>query len=132
MSTNPINHIKTPGIQPQTDQHVQKGNNATNLGNGPDFQSLLRKALESEAPLKFSKHVQSRIDQRGISMDSVQMDSLQQAVGLAAEKGIKDSLVVVQDAAFIVNVPSKTVVTALDQVEMKQRVFTNIDGAVFY
>ena len=60
------------------------------------------------------------------------MQSLKNAVGLAAEKGVRDSLVVVQDAAFIVNVPSRTVITALDSTETNQRVFTNIDGAVIY
>lgn len=32
--------------------------------------------------------------------------------------------------AFIVNVPNQTVVTALDQNESNEKVFTNIDGAV--
>ena len=38
--------------------------------------------------------------------------------------------VLVDDIAFIVNVPSKTVVTAMDQAETNSNVFTNIDGAV--
>ena len=46
------------------------------------------------------------------------------------EKGIKDSLILVDQLAFIVNVPSSTVVTAMDQTENKSNVFTNIDGAV--
>ncbi|KAA3659194.1 MAG: flagellar biosynthesis protein [Calditrichaeota bacterium] len=130
MTANPINN-KIPGIQPPNGERVQSGKSVSGAEKGISFQSLLQKALNSEEPLKFSKHVQARIDQRGISMNAMQMDALQQAVGLAAEKGIRDSLVVVQDAAFIVNVPSKTVITALNQNEMQQRVFTNIDGAVF-
>ncbi len=130
MNTNPLNPNKTTGVQPQQERLVRKGVGSS--GDGPDFKSLLDKALRPGESLKFSRHVQSRIDQRGIAIDSTRMQSLQHAVGLAAEKGIRDSLVVVQDAAFIVNIPSKTVVTALDQVDLKQRVFTNIDGAVFY
>ncbi|MCA9734898.1 MAG: flagellar biosynthesis protein [Deferribacteres bacterium] len=131
MNANPINY-KIAAIQPPTGDRVQAGKNTGDSGQRLDFQSLLQKALQSDDQLKFSKHVQARIDQRGIAMDTMQMDSLRQAVGLAEEKGIRDSLVVVQDAAFIVNVPSKTVITALNQNEMQQRVFTNIDGAVFY
>ena len=32
--------------------------------------------------------------------------------------------------SFIVNVPNKTVVTAMDQTESEDNVYTNIDGAV--
>ena len=49
---------------------------------------------------------------------------------IAEEKGIKESLVLVDNLAFIVNVPSSTVVTAMDQTETRQNTFTNIDGAV--
>ena len=48
----------------------------------------------------------------------------------ASEKGIKESLVIVDSLAFIVNVPNQTVVTAMDQTESDENVFTNIDGAV--
>ena len=55
---------------------------------------------------------------------------LQEGVKRAGEKGIKDSLVVVDSYAFIVNIPNKTVVTAMDQGETGDHIFTNIDGAV--
>ena len=45
-------------------------------------------------------------------------------------KGVNESLVLVDNLAFIVNVPNKTVVTAMDQEETNANVFTNIDGAV--
>ena len=48
----------------------------------------------------------------------------------ASEKGINETLVIVDSLAFIVNVPNKTVVTAMDQKEAADNIFTNIDGAV--
>ena len=36
----------------------------------------------------------------------------------------------VDDLAFIVNVKNNTVITAMDQAETGESVFTNIDGAV--
>ena len=48
----------------------------------------------------------------------------------AQEKGIKESLVLVDSLAFIVNIPNKTVVTAMDQTDAQTNVFTNIDGAI--
>ena len=56
--------------------------------------------------------------------------SVKDVVEQAHAKGIKDSLVLVDSLAFIVNVPSKTVVTAMDQTETQSNIFTNIDGAV--
>jgi hypothetical protein len=35
------------------------------------------------------------------------------------------------EKAFIINVPNAKVITALTQDEMKENIFTNIDGAVF-
>ncbi len=55
---------------------------------------------------------------------------LESGVAKASEKGIRDSLVMIDSLAFIVNVPNKTVVTAMDQAEQQDNIFTNIDGAV--
>ena len=57
-------------------------------------------------------------------------DKINQAVDRASEKGVKDSLVIVDDMAFIVNVKNRVVVTAVNNEELKKNVFTNIDGAV--
>ena len=67
---------------------------------------------------------------RNISLSDQQSERLEAGVEMAEKKGIKESLVVVDSLAFIVNVPSRTVVTAMDQNESENNVFTNIDGAV--
>ena len=46
-------------------------------------------------------------------------------------KGSKDSLVMVDDTALIVNIPNKTVVTAMQVKGENENVFTNIDSVVF-
>ena len=58
------------------------------------------------------------------------MERLQAGTLKAGAKGIKESLVIVDQLAFIVNVPNNTVVTAMRQAETDEKVFTNIDGAV--
>ena len=67
---------------------------------------------------------------RNIELTRDQMDRLNQGKIEAGEKGIKDSLILIDQLAFIVNVPNNTVVTAMDQTENNNNVFTNIDGAV--
>ena len=48
----------------------------------------------------------------------------------AEQKGSKDSLVLLDDLAFVVSVKNKTVVTAVDSNRAKENVFTNIDSVV--
>ncbi|SDA64138.1 flagellar operon protein [Butyrivibrio sp. INlla18] len=100
------------------------------------FANILKKAEESvdnnigSESLKFSKHAVNRLSDRNIELTKEQMARLEHGKIEASEKGIKDSLILIDQLAFIVNVPNNTVVTAMDQTENKSNVFTNIDGAV--
>lgn len=93
--------------------------------NGAKFQQILDQKV-----LKFSLHAQTRLQQRGIELDVNHLKKLEGAIDQVAAKGAKDSLLVMNDLAFIVNVKSRTVVTALDSSAMNNNVFTQIDSAV--
>lgn len=82
------------------------------------------------ALLKFSHHAEMRMAQRGIQLPSEGLTQISEAVDSAAQKGAKDSLIVYRDIAMIVNVPTRTVVTALDGAQLKSNVFTQIDSAI--
>ena len=76
--------------------------------------------LQSTADrVRFSKHAARRLETRNISMTKEQQ---------AEEKGMTESLVMVDDLAFILNVKNKTIVTAVN--DTSNAVFTNIDGAI--
>ncbi len=92
-------------------------------------QVLAAKSLD-QGGLKFSKHAAFRLSDRGIQMTQDQLTRLESGTRKAAEKGIRDSLVLVDDMAFIVNVPNQTVVTAMGSEDATENVFTNINGAV--
>ena len=83
---------------------------------------------QTTSEVKFSKHANERLQSRNIDLSDSQKERLNQAVKTAGEKGIKESLVMLDDLAFIVNVKNNTVVTAITNGE--QKVFSNIDGAV--
>jgi flagellar operon protein len=70
------------------------------------------------------------MEDRNIQLSEEQNERLESGVTKASEKGINESLVMVDSLAFIVNVPNRTVVTAMDQNESNHQIFTNIDGAV--
>lgn len=92
---------------------------------GPSFQQVL-----DQKALKFSHHAEVRLQQRGIELKADQLAKLECAIDQAAAKGAKDSLMLMNDMAFIVNVKNRTVVTAMDGNAMKNNVFTKIDSAV--
>ena len=83
---------------------------------------------QTTSEVKFSKHANERLQRRNIDLSDSQKERLNQAVKTAGEKGIKESLVKLDDLAFIVNVKNNTVVTAM--LGGEQKVFSNIDGAV--
>lgn len=100
------------------------------LSSKVSFEELLQQKINDTSELKFSKHATNRLDERGIELTEDQSMRLEEGVMKASEKGIKDSLVLVDQLAFIVNVPNQTVITAMDQTESDDNIFTNIDGAV--
>lgn len=87
---------------------------------------LAKQQIDTE--LKFSKHAIERLKSRNIDLTEAQYERLQKGVQKAEEKGIQDSLVLIDKMAFIVNVKHHTVITAVDQ--SKDKIFSKIDGAI--
>lgn len=83
-----------------------------------------------ESSLKFSAHATQRLQERKIQLDPVLMQKVKLAVDKAEAKGVEDTLVLTKDAALIINVPNRTVITAMDKRNLDGNVFTNIDGAI--
>ncbi len=108
--------------------NVRNSNTGTN---GVGFENFLQQAIDKSTGVKFSKHAEMRMQARNIDLTQTQKDKINSAVSTAQLKGVKDSLVILDDMAFVVNVNSKTVITAVNSNELKENVFTNIDGAVF-
>ncbi|KJS23487.1 MAG: hypothetical protein VR72_01335 [Clostridiaceae bacterium BRH_c20a] len=97
---------------------------------GSNFQEIFDKQLVKTQDIKFSKHAQERLSLRNIELNQESLKKLNVAVNKAAEKGAKESLILMDDLAFVVSVKNKTVITAVDGESMKDNVFTNIDSAV--
>jgi flagellar operon protein len=97
-------------------------------GSKDSFESIFQKELEK---VKFSSHALKRLEERNIELSEAEMTKINTAIERAELKGSKDSLVMMDQTAFIVNIPNKTVVTALPIAESKENVFTNIDSVVF-
>ncbi len=93
------------------------------------FARILDEKLPSQG-VKFSQHAQERLKARGITLSDSDMLKLEGAVNSVAQKGGKESLIMMGDAAYVVSVNNRTVVTAVDRASMQGNVFTKIDSAV--
>lgn len=99
----------------------------------PGFDRLLSTKLQpagTDGAIKWSAHAVQRLSQREISITPEMQNRLEGAVDKLAAKGGRESVVVMDQMAFVVSVPNRTVITAVDQAGMRDQVFTNIDSAV--
>lgn len=112
-------------------QPLEKSNRTSKIdkSNG-SFQEILHNQLQKNQELKFSKHAQERLSLRDIELGQETITKLNNAVNKVADKGGKETLILMNDLAFVVSVPNKTVITAIDGGNIKENVFTNIDSAV--
>lgn len=123
-------------IEQLKDQYLRPSDRAIEASEDTavSFQTVLNRKQNEQisgmGSLKFSKHAINRLSDRNIELTNGQIERLNSGAKKAGEKGIQESLVIVDKLAFIVNIPNKTVVTAMDQTETQDNVFTNIDGAV--
>ena len=100
------------------------------VGSQTPFAKVLDEKLSPGQPVRLSQHALERLKSRGITLSDTDMKKLAGAVDSVAQKGGKDSLILMGDAALVVSVKNRTVVTAMDRQAMQGNVFTNIDSAV--
>jgi flagellar operon protein len=126
-----LNVDRRYSIEQMRGQFLNQGAATENvsIGKGQSFAEILeQKKLAERGELKFSKHASERLVSRNIDLSENQKERLNQAVKAAEAKGIKESLVMMDNLAFIVNVKNNTVITAVAGGE--EKIFSNIDGAV--
>ena len=122
-----IDLTKGVGLQPK---HFVPAKSASNKVIGEPiknnaFQNIFEEQI---ANIQFSKHASVRLNDRNINLSSEQLQRVESGIDNAKQKGINDSLVLVDNIALLVNIDSRTVITALNKEQ--KNIFTNIDGAV--
>jgi len=121
-----INDFRSPGIARETLTPLRKNTPRGDV-EGSSFEKTLR-----EEELRFSLHAQKRIRERSLALDEETVGSLQEGLKILENKGARNSVVVVGNTAFVVNVPNRMVVTCFNRGEKEGNVFTNIDSAVIF
>ncbi len=117
--------LRPAGIGPVPPPRTSPAGN----GAGGGFADTLARA-ENREEVAFSAHANDRLARRGIRFSDADRRRLSEAVSAVGRKGGRNSLVLMGNTALIVNVPSRTVVTALGAGTANERIITNIDSAV--
>ena len=131
-----INNSQFLSIEQLQNQYLrqQKVNSENKTPQGMSFGEILHKqqsqGTQAAEAVRFSKHAANRLSDRKIELTDEQLERLNDGTKKAGQKGIRDSLVLVDQLAFIVNTKSNTVITAMDQTEADENIYTNIEGAV--
>ncbi len=129
-----INKSQFLSLEQLQEQYLKPENTNTKTAGltskGFSFQEILEQQAQKSSELRFSKHAANRLSDRNITLTEGQLERLHAGADKAGEKGINESLVLLDDLAFIVNIKNNMVITAMDQNETNENVFTNIDGAV--
>ena len=119
LTNQPIQPIKPQSIRPRTTGPQPAGGG---------FEQVLSQELGA---VKISQHAAQRMQSRNINLSQTQLSQLKNAVDKAAQKGARESLILMNnDLAFVVSVTNRTVITAMDGSSIRDNVFTNIDSAV--
>ncbi len=121
-----INGINVPFVPIIKESGFQQGNQQEGVKS--HFDEIFSKEISK---VKLSKHAQQRLESRDINLSENEMNRINTAVQQAEAKGAKDSLVMMDDTAFVVNIPNRTVITAMSLASSNENVFTNIDSVVF-
>lgn len=122
----PLNPVKKNNNK-QADKNQRKSDSSQKVS----FKDMLSKKVKEKTGVEFSKHAKQRMISRDIRVSEKQLDKLKSAVEKAEDKGARDSLIMVDRVAYVVSVENRTVITAIDDQNVKENVFTNIDSAVF-
>lgn len=120
-----VSSVVTTGLGQVTPKRPQSATE-----NQEDFRALLQQKISEDSKLTFSKHAANRVVERNVEISDDTINKLSEGVRLAQEKGLNDTLILVDSAAYIVNAKNGTVITTVPSEELKNNVFTNIDGTV--
>lgn len=144
MASNQINNLLIPNVSKvpgnkEVDVSNKLNGSVENNKKAEEFKGLLNKeVLKKETEnigqqhgINLSVHAARRMKERNLSMNGDEFFKIKDAISKLKTKGGKDSLVITENAAYIVDVDKNKVVTAIDKNDMSDNVFTKIDSTVF-
>jgi flagellar operon protein len=94
------------------------------------FGDELARATQQSGSIRFSAHAEKRLSDRNIALSDTDRARIAQSADLAASKGAREALLLMDRLALVVGVPSRTVITVMEPQNGSPAVFTQIDSVV--
>lgn len=136
MANPKINNILIPNVTSLPSNKNAENLNKLKSGETSEFKGMLDGAIEQgqgqeqQKGIHLSTHALRRLQERNLTLDKEEYTKLQTAMDRLKLKGGQDSLVITGKAAYIVDVPKNTIVTAIDKESIGENVFTKIDSTI--
>ncbi|MBC8062237.1 MAG: flagellar biosynthesis protein [Clostridiaceae bacterium] len=110
------------------DIQIPKEDKKTNFSK--NFKDALNNAVKKNESFLISNHAAERLQNRNISLNSADMNKINDGINMADEKGSKECLILYKDLALVTSITNRTIITAVHKESSKGNVFTNIDSVV--
>ena len=129
-----INNFLIPNVTsiPSQNQNIENSNKLKG-GESSEFKALLQDQIQEtqlQHGISLSTHAAKRIHERSIDIDGQEYTKIKEAMSRLKEKGGRESLVITNKAAYIVDVGNNKIVTAIDKGSITDNVFTKIDSTI--
>ena len=121
--------IKNISYRILSNNSLKRDSQVQSFNNNQKFEDILKNE-KIKKNIKFSKHAVERMQIRDINLSNNEISKIEDAINKASTKGVKEALILMDDKAFIANIKSKTIVTTVNREQLKNNIFTNIDGAI--
>ncbi|MGF7057164.1 TIGR02530 family flagellar biosynthesis protein [Brassicibacter mesophilus] len=102
----------------------------TNKSSKKNFDEVLKQVGQATTEIKFTKHAKDRMNVRNIVLSNEDITKIKLAIDKADNKGVNEALILMDNKAFIASIKTKTIITTVNAEQLKDNVFTNIDGAI--
>ncbi len=131
-----ISNILIPNVtKTSTNKKVDVSNRLPKEAKTSEFSNLLNSKVSGDKPvsggISLSTHAIKRLQERKIDFNGDEYMKVKDAIAQIAAKGGKNSLIISDKAAYIVDVANNKVVTAVDKNNMSENIFTKIDSTMF-
>ena len=131
VKNNVKNNFLIPNVTKINDK--AKETNKLEKGKSSEFGELVQKEIDrKEDGINISTHAAKRLKERNIEVNSDEFYKLKEAMDKLKEKGGRESLIITNTGAYIVDVKNSTIVTAIDKENIRDNIFTKIDSTIFY
>lgn len=104
-------------------------NKVSQAGRQTSFNEILERVAKND--IKVTKHAQLRLQSRELQLSESEIEKVAQAMDDAAQKGVKEAVIVIDERLLVASVANRTIITAANKTDIQAKIITKIDGAIF-